>query len=145
VKQIAYSPEGNRVAAVHSSRPTPLFFDGRTGEEVMPYEGHGNWICDLRFSADGRTLRSVGWDGTVCTWDAATMKMLRRISLPAGRVPIEIRPSDGRYAFCPSAADPKLPVLVFDLENAKDCCEVPLPVKAEWTDSSEAEDLYSLR
>ena len=90
--------------------------------------GYGDRLVDLRFSADGRTLRTVGKDGAVCTWDATTMKLLRRISLPVGRRVASIRHSDGRYALCPSTGDPNVPIPIIDLETGKTLTEVALPL-----------------
>lgn len=140
VNEVAFSPDGRWLAAAMENRPTPVLLDGRTGEEVLPYEGHGGEIRDLQFSADGRTLRSVGRDGTVCTWDTSTMKIRRRFSFPAERYPAEVRPWDGRYALCPSAINPKLPIQVVDLEDGKTECEVALPVK--WHIHIEPDRLY---
>lgn len=132
ISQLAYSPDGKWLAAAQEGRPTPRLFRAATGEEVMPYEGHGDNPVDLRFLRDGKTLRSIGADGTVCTWDAATLKMLNRSSFPPGRIVASVRPSDGRYALCPLARDPKKPIQVIDVETGKVLCEVALPVT--WSD-----------
>ena len=54
--------------------------------------------------------------------------MLRRTSLPAGRLAISVRPSDGRYMLCPFTPDPNVPLQVIDVETGKALCEVALPV-----------------
>jgi WD40 repeat protein len=128
ISQLAYSPDGKWLVAAQEGRPTPRFFNTATGEEVMPYEGHGDNPVDLRFLPDGKILRSIGADGTVCTWDAATMKMLDRKPLPAGRVAASVRPSDGRYVLYPLARDPRQPIQVIDVETGKALCEVALQV-----------------
>ncbi len=134
--QMAYSPDGRWLVVTQKYRTTPRLFDAATAQEKMLDEGHGDRIVDLRFSADGRTLRSVGNDGTVCTWDATTMKMLRRISLPADRPVGHIRPSDGRYVLCPVATDPTGSVRVVDLDTGTACCEVALPLAWHGSEAS---------
>lgn len=136
VRQLAYSPDGKWLMATQRGRTTPRLFDAATGVETMLDEGHGDRIIDLRFSDDGRALRSVGQDGTVCTWDPTTMKMLRRISLPADRPVGHIRPSDGRYMLCPVVVDPKGPVRIVNLDTGQTCCEAPLPLASHGSDAS---------
>ena len=128
ISQLAYSPDGKWLAASQGGRPTPRLFRPETGEEILPYVGHGDYPIDLRFLPDGKTLRSIGNDGTICTWDAATLEMRRRTSIPAGRLPASVCPSDGRYVLCPLARDPKMPIQVFDVETGKALCEVALPL-----------------
>ena len=79
-------------------RTTPRLFDAATAEELILNKG--NRIQDLRFSADGRALRTVDADGIVCFWDVTNLAFLRKVSIPAGYVVGSIRPSDGRYALC---------------------------------------------
>lgn len=138
IVSLGYSPDGKWLAAAQGRRPTPRLFRPETGEEVMPYEGHGDYPVDLRFLADGKTLRTIGEDATVCTWDAATLKMLRRSSLSAGRLAASVRPTDGRYVLCPLTRDPKEPIQVIDVETGKALCEVALPVT--WEHSAVTED-----
>jgi WD40 repeat protein len=124
--QIAYPLDGRWRVTTEESRPRPKLFRVATGEEVLPFEGHGSYVIDLRFSADGRTLRSVGRDGTVCTWSTGDMKMLRRISIPADHWVASIRPSDGRYALCVIRDAPNTASKVVDLETGALLCAVPL-------------------
>ena len=95
---------------------------------VRSVEDHGDRVVDVRFSADGKTIRSVAHDGSICTWDAITMKMLTRNRLPANHFLASIRPSDGRYGLCPVNGQSMQPSLVVDLESGKTVCEVSLPM-----------------
>ena len=145
IESMAFSPDSKLLVVGQESRPRPRLFDPTGGDELLPYEGHGSYVVDLRFSADGRVLRSIGSDGSICTWDAGTMKMLTRNSLPTDRFLANTRPSDGRYGLCPVRGDPNQPTLVVDLETGKTVCEVMLPLKWEqymtrmyWLDKSMA-------
>ena len=128
ISQLTFSPDGKWLAATQGGRPTPRFFLAATGEEVVPYDGLGDYPVDLRFLPDGKALRAVSVDGTVCTWDAATLKLLARKSLPAGRIAADVCPVDGRYVLCPLARDPQQPIEVVDVETGKTLSKVALPL-----------------
>ncbi len=128
ISRLAYSPDGKLLAACQGMRPTPRLFRVETSEEITPFDGHGHYAIDLRFLPDGKTLRSIGEDGTVCTWDAATLKMHRRTFLPTARRAASVRPTDGRYVLCPLTSDPRKPIQVVDVETGKTVCEVALPL-----------------
>ena len=133
VPVIAYSPDGQWLLAAENTRSRPRFYRVATGEEALPFDGHGDSVIDMRFATEGRTLRSVGRDSSVCTWDAATLKMLRRYSVPGGRWIASIRPSDGRYAMCVVRWTGSQPTQVLDLETGATVCEVP-PLPPSWED-----------
>ena len=129
ILQLAYSPDGRWLAAAQMQRTTPRLFDAVTAEELILNKG--NRIQDLRFSADGRALRTVDADGIVCFWDVTNLAFLRKVSIPAGYVVGSIRPSDGRYALCSDAPDAALHVQVVDLDTGKSICQASLPLPWE--------------
>ncbi len=131
VPSIVFSPDGKWLLSVQESRTRPRFLRVPNGEEVIPVEGHGSFVVDLRFSPDGLTLRSVGYDGTICCWEIATMRMLRRFSLPDAHRLVSIRPSDGRYGLCVNIDATKSPGKVLDLETGAVLCDVSLPPSVE--------------
>jgi WD40 repeat protein len=131
VPSIVFSPDSKLLLQIEEDCTRPRFLRVPDGEEVVPVEGHGSFVVDLRFSPDVLTLRSVGYDGTICTWDTATMKMLRRTSLPAGHRLVSIRPSDGRYGLRVNVNATKSPGQVFDLETGSVLCNVSLPPSDE--------------
>jgi WD40 repeat protein len=124
ILQLDYSPDGKWLAAAQMQRTTPRLFDAVTAEEWFPDKR--NRIQDLRFSADGRALRTVDADGSVCFWDVTNLALLRKVSIPAGYVVGSIRPSDGRYALCSDAPDATLQVHVVDLDTGKSICQASL-------------------
>jgi WD40 repeat protein len=131
IPAVAYSPDGKWLLAAENTRSTPRIYRVSTGEELLPADAHGDYVIDLRFGDDGRTLRSVGRDGTVCTWDTMTMKRRGRFSIPGGRSIASIRPSDGRYAMCAVRGTGTEPIQVLNLESGATVCEIP-PLPASW-------------
>lgn len=106
-------------------------------EPILPTNGHLTSSVEVFFSPDGASLTTVGEDNVICHWDAATMKMTSRASIPPDWKILSIRP-DGRFAICFQAAalrriwerEPaeENPVLVFDLGTGKTRCELKLPL-----------------
>jgi WD40 repeat protein len=104
-------------------------------------------IQDLRFSADGRALRTVDTHGTICFWDVTNLAFLRKVSVPAGYIVGSIRPSDGRYALCSDTHAP-LHVQVVDLDTGESICQASLPlpwdVTREWGRLALAQNVHWL-
>jgi hypothetical protein len=105
--------------------------DARSPEPIRS-SSQADRIQDLRFSADGRALRTVDADGTICFWDVTNLAFLRKVSVPAGYVVGSIRPSDGRYALC-SDTHAALHVQVVDLDTGESICQASLPLPWEVT------------
>ena len=103
--------------------------DARSPEPIRS-SGQADRIHDLRFSADGRALRTVDADDSICFWDVTNLAFLRKVSVPAGYVVGSIRPSDGRYALC-SDTRAALHVQVIDLDTGESICQASLPLPWE--------------
>jgi WD40 repeat protein len=58
-------------------------FDVPKGKELRQLKGHHQWICNLAFSPDSKTLASAGADSTVRIWEVITGKQF----LPAPNDP----------------------------------------------------------
>jgi WD40 repeat protein len=129
-KFACFSPDGKLLAVGVLFRPTPQLFRTDTYEEVIPYEGHGENISEVFFQAGGKIVRTLGRDGTVCTWDARTMKMLKRQSLPAGWSQEGSRQPDGRYLIGWTGPGGKESLQVFDVEADKVTASVKVSVEA---------------
>ena len=70
---IAYSPDGNRVAAGSSHREAVKLWDSDSHQELLNLEGEGSIIGAVRFSQDGRHLLAVNDDGLAQLWTAPSM------------------------------------------------------------------------
>ena len=79
IKQIAYSPNGMRLAAAGSAGI--WIYDVTIHREVAFLTGNMRPISSIAFSPDGGTIVSGNQDGTVLVWDVKTGK--RKQTLPA--------------------------------------------------------------
>ena len=80
---VAYSPQGDAIAAgapIGSNYDIRLL-DAKSGQQVGRLSGHAWKPWTLDFTADGATLFSSGWDGSIRRWNVAERKQL---PLPAG-------------------------------------------------------------
>ena len=68
---MAYSPDGRRIASAGCDR-TVKVWDAGTGEEILTFKGHPDWVLGVAFSPDGRRIASASNDRTVKLWDAGT-------------------------------------------------------------------------
>jgi WD40 repeat protein len=75
---VSCSPDGARVA-VGAERATfdLSVWDVTTAKQVWQVSAHRRGTLGTRFVDGGKTLVSMGGEGTVCWWDAATGKKLR--------------------------------------------------------------------
>lgn len=64
VNQIAFSPDGTRIATGGEDGTTRLW-EPRTGTETFQFVGHTSLVSGVSFSPDGRLLATASPDGTV--------------------------------------------------------------------------------
>lgn len=123
--------------ALGAGKDFPLILKVPAFEPVLPTDGHLTSSVEMFFSPDGASLTTAGEDNVVCHWDAATMKMTSRSSIPPEWEVLSFRP-DGRFAICFQAAalrriwerepEEENPAMVFDLGTGKSICELKLPL-----------------
>ncbi len=66
---LTFSPDG-RYVAVGCADETIRIFEVLTGRELPPLIGHRGPIRALCFTPDGKTLKSLSWDGKLFVWSA---------------------------------------------------------------------------
>jgi WD40 repeat protein len=99
LRSMALSPDGKILAASASYRPTPFLFDADSGKQLETTPGHRDRVTDL-FFVDDRTVRTLGKDNAVCLWDAATLRVRSRVSLPGSYDVLGARGPDGKVLVC---------------------------------------------
>ncbi len=125
VKSLAFSRDGKILAVTREFKPLMLF-SAESGDRIMVGPGNQGEIERVAFSADGKTLRTFDRDGFVCIYDPATMRVLRRFSLPRDHYVVSARPSDARFVICAAANDPKRSAKIVDVETGMVSSEVRL-------------------
>ena len=90
---LAFSPDGKRLVGVQGSQIH--VWDVATGAETPGFVGHMRPVEGVRFSDDGRTVLTCGFDRAVGRWDAATGKLLTWRTPPDGGS-MPLFPLDGK-------------------------------------------------
>ena len=97
---IAFSPDGTILAAVLKDNAKKAcsiqLWNTRTGKLIRELKGHSDWLGDLVFSGDARTLISGGYDCTIRFWDVATGQETAKLEKHTGSVLSLALSSDGK-------------------------------------------------
>jgi len=66
--RVAFSPDGERLAAASPKDPVVRLWDVKSGREIDRLEGHHPGVRCLAFAPDGRRLATGSFDTTVLIW-----------------------------------------------------------------------------
>jgi WD40 repeat protein len=103
IKDLALSPDGRTLAlalATEHHTLAPLLFETRTGQRILPNDGHPGKVQQVFFSSDGQSVRTFDDENYVCLWDARTMKLRNRVALDGAMRVVSFRDGDGKYLLC---------------------------------------------
>ena len=71
VNDVAFSPDGSRLASVSSDRSARIW-DVETGDQLFILEGHTGFVFGIDFNADSNQIATGSADATAKIWDAET-------------------------------------------------------------------------
>ncbi|MFN0054456.1 MAG: protein kinase domain-containing protein [Planctomycetales bacterium] len=76
---LAFSPDGNLLAAGTQSGQKVHVWDTETGEPVAVFGEHRGLVSSVALHPDGRRAASGGWDNTIRVWDVRNGQQLQTI------------------------------------------------------------------
>jgi WD40 repeat protein len=92
---------------------------------VQRLKGHQTAVTSLTISADGKTLISAGYEGTIRFWDTDTWQEQKSIPIQQrGTFPVQLSP-DGKHL----AVGCEYMVKIFDREDGRQTDELPVEAK----------------
>jgi WD40 repeat protein len=80
VRCVAFSPDGKLLATGCDGPPPRIYlWDAVTGRPIRELIGDSDWITQVLFSADSKTLAATSWDQTARLWDVTSGRMLHEL------------------------------------------------------------------
>jgi len=95
VNDVAFSPDGRRLASASSDKTVKLW-ELASGKEYLTFKGHTDAVRSVAFSPDGKRLATASRDQTVKLWDADSDKELLTLPGHKGWVTSVVFSSDGK-------------------------------------------------
>ncbi|MBD0330072.1 MAG: protein kinase [Thermoleophilia bacterium] len=83
---VAFSPDGRRLAGGDGARDTASIRDVATGRKLRTLSGHSGPVRVVDYSPDGRLIATASDDGTARIWEARTGAVTRTLRAGSGAV-----------------------------------------------------------
>jgi WD40 repeat protein len=125
----AFSPDGKMLAVGHSRGQCVRLWDTHSGKEHM-VRGHGQDLLAATFSPDGKTAVSVSRDATVCVWEPATGKEIRRFQAYQGWFGPAAFSRNGKVLAGWCVADKEDTLRLWDVATGKERCRLEGELKS---------------
>ena len=74
VHSLAFSPDGDTLAAAYNEGVKVVLWNVATGEQRATFDGHRDQFLHVAFSSDGKTLASGGAGSDIRIWDVETAR-----------------------------------------------------------------------
>jgi RNA polymerase sigma factor (sigma-70 family) len=89
---MAISPDGKMLAVAGDGNELTLL-NLKTGQELHPKRGQAAGIVSARYTSDGKSITSLGSDGSIRTWEAATAQQLGVSRVLDGALTLALSPN----------------------------------------------------
>jgi WD40 repeat protein len=124
VREVAFSPDGKRIAASSDGQNMVVIWDRATGRKLreIPAAGKYHPPTHLRFSPDGKRLYAL--DETLAIWDVETGAHPKDAPNPPAKAQVLGYSADGRETIL---LDKKIEVVRWDIEKGKELGRYPRP------------------
>lgn len=112
---VAFSPDGSRLASTHYSGEISLW-NLNSGQKDGVLKGHTTRVYSVTWAPDGRSLSTVSFDRTLKIWDVGTGMATLTVPLAGLGWQVAFHPG-GRYVAASAIGDPAL--RIWDVKTGK--------------------------
>lgn len=97
VSDVAFSPDGMRIASAGCYRNTVKVWDATEGHATLTLHGHSEEVHSVAFSPDGKWIASASKDKTLKVWDATAGNEISTLAGDFGAVSGVVFSPDNRH------------------------------------------------
>jgi WD40 repeat protein len=75
IMSVNVSPDGRRIVTGSQDQTTKVW-DAATGDELLTFKDHKEWVISVAFSPDGERIATGSGDRTAQVWEAASREQV---------------------------------------------------------------------